>query len=191
MNVGWYPEVLKKYVMFEGRAGREEFWVYALFNFVIGFGLYVIVIASRAPAMMALYWVFALAVLLPSLAVSTRRLHDTGRSGWYYLLAFVPFGAIVLIVFWAQAGQLGTNAYGSGAPTAPGESAPSAPKAAPWAAPVAPSTPLAPAIGSAPLATSWAAPAPGAAPAFCVRCGKSLRQRATFCTSCGTRTEAS
>jgi uncharacterized membrane protein YhaH (DUF805 family) len=168
MNVKWYPEVLKKYATFEGRAGREEFWAYALFNFVIFFSFYVVAVVSRAPILMVLYYLFTLAVLPVSLAVGTRRLHDTGRSGWYLLLEFVPFGAIVLIIFWAEASHFGPNAYGAGAPTAPGEYARSAPSAAPWVA-----------------------TAPGAAtPAFCDRCGTSLRQGAAFCTSCGVRTEA-
>jgi uncharacterized membrane protein YhaH (DUF805 family) len=191
MNVSWYPEVLKKYAKFEGRAGREEFWVYALFNFLIFFGFYIIAFVSRAPILMVLYWLFTLAVLPASLAVGTRRLHDTGRSGWYLLLEFVPFGAIVLIVFWAEAGRFGPNAYGAGAPTTPGEPAPSAPRAAPWAAPVALSAPSAPPISAARLVTSSAAPAPGTAtPAFCAQCGTSLRHGATFCTSCGARAEA-
>jgi uncharacterized membrane protein YhaH (DUF805 family) len=192
MNVGWYPEVLKKYVTFEGRAGREEFWVYALFNFLIFFGFYVIAFASRIPILMVLYYLFSLAVLLPTLAVGVRRLHDTGKSGWYLLLELVPFGAIVLIVFWAQAGQFGPNAYGARAPMTPGELTPSAPTAAPMVAPVASPAPPAAPVGSAPLVIRSAGRAPGTAtPAFCAQCGTALRQSTAFCTACGVRTDAS
>lgn len=114
MNVSWYPEVLKKYAKFDGRAGREEFWVYALFNFLIFFGFYLVAFVSRVPILMVLYYLFTLAVLPASLAVGVRRLHDNGKNGWYLLLEVVPFGAIVLIVFWAQAGEFGPNAYGGG-----------------------------------------------------------------------------
>jgi hypothetical protein len=131
---------------------------------------------------------FSLAVLLPSLAVGVRRLHDTGKSGWYVLFELVPFGAIVLIVFWAQASQFGPNQYGAFAPRTPGELVPSAP----MATAVAWSTPPTPPVGPAPLATSSAAYAPvTAATAFCTQCGTPLAQGVTFCTSCGARIEAS
>lgn len=191
MNVNWYPEVLKKYATFEGRAGRAEFWVFILFNSVISFVTYVTALVSDSNIVLMLYYLYALAVLLPSVAVAVRRLHDTGKSGWYYLLVLVPFGAIVLIVFWAQEGQLGQNAYGAGAPPAPGEPAPPAPAAAPMAAWGAPVGPPAPPIWSAPPAVSSAASAPRTAtPPFCTQCGASVRHGGAFCTSCGARTEA-
>lgn len=94
-----------KYADFNGRAGRPEYWWFALF----------IVIASLAMSKLspALGGVFSLAVLLPSIAAAARRLHDTNRSGWWQLIAVVPMvGIIVLVVFLAQEGRsaVGTEA---------------------------------------------------------------------------------
>jgi uncharacterized membrane protein YhaH (DUF805 family) len=99
-----YLNVLKKYTAFDGRAGREEFWLFALVNLIISF-----VLSFIGP----LGYLYSLAVLIPCLAVGARRLHDTGRSGWFLLLGFIPLaGPIALIVLMAQAGQLADNAYG-------------------------------------------------------------------------------
>jgi len=87
-----------KYADFSGRAGRSEYWWFFLF----------IVVVSLAASMIGhvLSGLFSLATLLPSIAVATRRLHDTGRSGWWQLICFVPvIGIIVLIVFLAQEGK--------------------------------------------------------------------------------------
>lgn len=84
-----------KYVDFNGRASRSEYWWFALFVLVVSIVL--------AQVNYTLSTLFSLAVLLPSLAAAARRLHDTGRSGWWQLVAFVPvLGTIVLIVFLAQ-----------------------------------------------------------------------------------------
>lgn len=113
----WYVEVLKKYAVFSGRAGRSEYWFFALFNFLIVAVLAIggaIINGANAEGPgrypFALYW---LAVLLPSLGVSVRRMHDIGRSGWWLLIGFIPFiGGIILIVWACQDSQPGTNAYG-------------------------------------------------------------------------------
>jgi len=84
-----------KYVDFSGRASRSEYWWFALFLFL---GYIVTGMVSHW-----LYYLFALGTLLPSLAAATRRLHDTGRSGWWQLISLIPLiGWIVLIVFLAQ-----------------------------------------------------------------------------------------
>lgn len=89
-----------KYVDFSGRASRSEYWWFALFILVVSLLLSMI---SRP-----LSGLFTLAVLLPSFAAAARRLHDTGRSGWWQLVAFVPvIGTIVLIVFLAQESRVG------------------------------------------------------------------------------------
>jgi uncharacterized membrane protein YhaH (DUF805 family) len=90
-----------KYVDFNGVASRSEFWWFILFTFIVGLVLNIVDRAlGTAPV---LYAIFALAVLLPYLAVGARRLHDTGRSGWWWLIAIIPLiGGIVLIVFWVQ-----------------------------------------------------------------------------------------
>ena len=115
--MNWYLEVLKKYSVFSGRARRKEYWVFLLFNIVISVALAVIDGAtgtfSEEMGLGLLGGVYALAVLIPSIAVSVRRLHDTDRSGWWLLLAVVPvLGAIVLLVFMALDSKPGENQYG-------------------------------------------------------------------------------
>ena len=108
--MNWYLDVLKKYAVFDGRASRQEFWMFTLFNIIISVVLAVIGVIIDFPYLSTLY---SLAVLLPTLGVGVRRLHDTGRSGWWYLISFVPLiGIIVLIIFWAQDSQPGDNKYG-------------------------------------------------------------------------------
>ena len=115
--MNWYMEVLKKYTVFDGRAGREEYWYFVLFNLIATIILAVIdnVIGTfnAQAGIGVLGTIYALGVLLPSLAVTARRLHDTGRSGWWMLIAFIPIlGFIVLIVFMIQKGNPGSNQYG-------------------------------------------------------------------------------
>lgn len=113
----WYLHVLRNYVNFSGRARRKEYWMFALFNLIISVVLMVLGMmlsgggsSSGANLIVDLY---GLAVFLPSLGVSVRRLHDIGKSGWFLLLAFIPFvGAIILLVFCCQEGQQGPNQYG-------------------------------------------------------------------------------
>jgi len=84
-----------KYVDFNGVASRSEFWWFVLFVLLAN-----LVLSWISPT---LSYIFGLAVLLPELAVGARRLHDTGRSGWWQLLLLIPIiGLIVLIVFWVQ-----------------------------------------------------------------------------------------
>ena len=115
--MNWYLVVLKKYATFSGRAARSEYWYFTLFNALISIGLIILdrVIGTynAETAMGTLSSLYSLAVLIPSLAVSVRRLHDTGRSGWWFLLAFIPLiGALVLIYFMVQDSQAGSNQYG-------------------------------------------------------------------------------
>ena len=108
----WYLDVLKKYVDFNGRARRTEFWMFNLISVIISFLLAFIdmQVIKRPNTLAALY---SLAVLLPAIAVSVRRLHDTGRSGWWYLLILVPcIGALVLLFWFVQDTQPGSNQYG-------------------------------------------------------------------------------
>ncbi|MFT3850382.1 MAG: DUF805 domain-containing protein [Propionivibrio sp.] len=83
----------KKYATFEGRASRSEYWWFFLFTFL----------ASAAAGIVSetLSALFSLAVLLPSLAVGARRLHDTDRSGWFLLLWFIPVLGWIILVIWA------------------------------------------------------------------------------------------
>ncbi|HET8987462.1 MAG TPA: DUF805 domain-containing protein [Humibacillus sp.] len=114
----WYLKVLKNYAGFSGRARRTEYWMFTLVNAVITIALFglsqVFKGGTLGTLFLVLYAAYAVGVLIPSLAVTWRRLHDTGRSGWWYLLNFIPLvGGIILIVFLATAGQVGTNAYGA------------------------------------------------------------------------------
>ncbi len=111
----WYIGVLKKYVEFSGRSRRKEFWMFALISAVISIVLSAIdrLIGTDSMGSGLLSGLYSLAVLLPALGVSVRRLHDTGRSGWWILIGLVPIiGIIVLIVFYATAGAVGSNEYG-------------------------------------------------------------------------------
>ncbi|MDN5380528.1 DUF805 domain-containing protein [Streptomyces sp. LB8] len=112
----WYLEVLKKYAVFTGRARRREYWMFFLVNFIVGLVLAVI---GRVLDLEILQYLYSLAVLLPGLGVAVRRLHDTGRSGWWLLIALVPLiGAIVLLVFLVSDSQPDTNQYGPNPKTA-------------------------------------------------------------------------
>jgi uncharacterized membrane protein YhaH (DUF805 family) len=96
---------LRKYVDFSGRAVRSEFWWFALFQVIV------MVAASWLGEMV--YGLVALALVLPSLAVGARRLHDVGKSGWFLLLHLLPIiGILVLIFFWVQPSQTESNDYG-------------------------------------------------------------------------------
>jgi len=122
--MNWYLAVLKKYLEFGGRASRTEFWMFALFNFIVSMVLAVIdnVIGTKtAQGIGILGAIYGLAVLLPYLGVGARRLHDTGRSGWWLLLLLIPFiGWVVLLIFYVLESQAGENQYGpSPHPAAP------------------------------------------------------------------------
>jgi uncharacterized membrane protein YhaH (DUF805 family) len=109
--VNQYVEVFKKYAVFDGRATRTEFWTFTLGNMVVGVVL--AILGGISDGFVVLSYLFSLATFLPSLAVGVRRLHDTGRSGWWWLIGLIPLvGAIVLLVFFVQDSQPGTNEYG-------------------------------------------------------------------------------
>ncbi|MEU8571229.1 DUF805 domain-containing protein [Streptomyces pathocidini] len=117
--MNWYLAVLKKYVTFSGRARRKEYWMFALFSTVISI---VLTAADSALDISLLSLVYSLAVLLPSLAVTVRRLHDTDRSGWWILIGIVPIlGWIALLVFTVLEGDQGDNAHGPNPKLAPAQ----------------------------------------------------------------------
>ncbi|MHB2022464.1 MAG: DUF805 domain-containing protein [Mycobacteriales bacterium] len=103
--------VLGKYADFSGRASRAEYWYWTLAVF-LGYFL-AIVLTSIARPFLLLALLYYLGIIIPSLAVAVRRLHDTGRSGWFLLLGLVPlFGSIVLLVFTVMDSTPGANRYG-------------------------------------------------------------------------------
>lgn len=107
----WKNVVLNNYTNFEGRANRAEFWWFVLANLIAAV---ILAALGRVSSIFELLSaVYALGVLLPSIAVAMRRLHDTNKSGWLLLLAFVPLvGGIILIVFYAIRGDEQANIYG-------------------------------------------------------------------------------
>ena len=93
-----YIGVLKKYAVFSGRATRSEFWLFILINAIVSITLGGLLSVEFLFSLF--YLAFHLAILIPSIAVLVRRLHDTGRSGWWYFVAFIPLiGSIILIIF--------------------------------------------------------------------------------------------
>src|SRR5580700_3881116 len=107
--MSWYLKVLRDYAIFQGRARRKEYWYFFLFNLIVAFGIGIIFGALKTlfgiPSSYA--QLYTLGILIPSIAVAVRRIHDTGHSGWWILC---PIYNIVLLV---RNGQSGTNYYGS------------------------------------------------------------------------------
>lgn len=121
----WYIGAWKKYAEFSGRARRTEYWYFQLFNMIVSIILVIpmfvmIPLSVRNPGivnflmlLMLPFGIFSLAAFLPSLAIMVRRLHDIGRSGWWYFIAFVPFvGGIILLIFTLLDSEPGMNLYG-------------------------------------------------------------------------------
>jgi uncharacterized membrane protein YhaH (DUF805 family) len=110
--MNWYLQVLKKYAVFSGRARRTEYWMFTLVNLIVAFVLGML-LAFTGIFGTVISYLYSLAVLIPSLAVGVRRLHDTGRTGWWLLIGFIPLiGEIVLIVFFVEDSRPGANQYG-------------------------------------------------------------------------------
>ena len=109
-----YLNVLKNnYANFEGRARRREYWMFFLCNIVIGFLCFVLDMGlAMTIGIAGLNLIYMLAVIIPGIAVTIRRLHDTGRSGWWILLGLVPVAGLVLLVFMLMDSQPGDNQWG-------------------------------------------------------------------------------
>ncbi len=123
--IGNYKNVLtKKYAQFTGRAGRSEFWLFALVNFVITMVFYIltIVAATAGSSTLALVFnlvllVYGLATLVPTIAVGVRRLHDIGKEGVWFCIIFIPFvGGIWYLYLCAQEGERTENRFGEPQP---------------------------------------------------------------------------
>ena len=117
---------LRKYADFSGRAGRQEFWTFTLINFVIIVVLAMLAqmlgvgkdasgsLSPSAIALLSLLGLFDFAILIPSLAVTVRRLHDTGRSGWWWFIQLVPaIGGIWLLILLLLGSQPVANRWGT------------------------------------------------------------------------------
>ena len=115
--MNWYLHVLKNYATFSGRARRKEYWIFFLFNVLISLGLGVIDVVAGTYSVEYetgfFSGLYSLLVLIPSIAVSVRRLHDTNRSGWWVVISLIPIiGVLVLFVFTCLDSQPGTNRFG-------------------------------------------------------------------------------
>ena len=115
--MNWYVKVLKNYAVFSGRARRKEYWMFVLFNFI--FSVIAIILdnilglAFENVGYGPIYLLYCLAVFIPGLAVSVRRLHDIGKSGWFILISLIPFiGPIWLLVLMCTDSEPGENDYG-------------------------------------------------------------------------------
>lgn len=121
----WFLDpIQKKYADFEGRATRQEYWMFVLLYIIVGIalGLVAEILGIDSDLISGL---MSIALLLPSLAIAARRLHDTGRSGWWQLLMVVPVvGWIILIVFLATPSDEGENRFGPSVQRAVNESTP-------------------------------------------------------------------
>lgn len=108
--MNWYLSVLKNYAQFSGRARRKEYWMFVLFNTIASV---VALTIDGALGIQILLLVYMLATIIPSIAVSIRRLHDTNRSGWWLLLNLVPLANIVVLVLMCFDSTPGSNQYGA------------------------------------------------------------------------------
>ena len=121
----WMLMPLRRYADFSGRSRRKEYWMFFLFNLLISLAVWTLllllyVLGLSETAMMtvmmpvfALYALVALAFVIPGIAVTVRRLHDTDRSGWNILLGLIPLiGPIILLVFYCTEGNAGPNRFG-------------------------------------------------------------------------------
>ncbi|SMF18121.1 Uncharacterized membrane protein YhaH, DUF805 family [Alteromonadaceae bacterium Bs31] len=107
--MNYFIDAFKKYADFSGRSRRKEYWMFVLFYLIIYIAL---IVVDSVLGTMFLALIFSLVLLVPSISIAARRLHDTGRSGWWQLIALIPLiGTIVLIVFLAQDSHA-ENSYG-------------------------------------------------------------------------------
>ena len=123
--MNWMLMPVRRYADFSGRSRRKEYWSFFLFNLLLAAAVWTLLLLTflagmSESAMMAvmtpvflLYGIAVLALLIPGIAVTVRRLHDTDRSGWSLLLGFIPIvGAIMLLIFYCTEGTRGPNRYG-------------------------------------------------------------------------------
>jgi uncharacterized membrane protein YhaH (DUF805 family) len=114
--MNWYIQVLKKYAVFSGRARRKEYWMFFLFNIIFAAIASILdgIIGTRGESGIGvIHAIYSLFVLIPGLAVTVRRLHDTDRSGWWIFIVLIPvICAIWLLVLMIIDGTPGGNKYG-------------------------------------------------------------------------------
>jgi uncharacterized membrane protein YhaH (DUF805 family) len=109
--LGYWLEAFRKYATFSGRARRAEYWSFTVVNFIVAI-LFVVVGMGEDSIGPILYGCFALATIIPGIAVNVRRLHDSGRSGWYMLLGLIPIVNLIMLYYALVDSQPGANQYG-------------------------------------------------------------------------------
>lgn len=108
----WYLKVVQNYKGFDGRARRKEYWMFTLINGIIY--LLLALLMNVADALSIIFLLYYLGVLIPSIAVTIRRLHDIGKSGWWILISFIPIvGGIILFIFTLLDSQMESNQFGA------------------------------------------------------------------------------
>jgi uncharacterized membrane protein YhaH (DUF805 family) len=113
----WYLMVWKKFAQFSGRSRRKEYWMFFLFNSLIEFALCVLAMVFMKSGLSAVFYglcaLYMVACVIPAVACSVRRLHDTNKSGWLFLLILIPIvGPIILLVLFMLEGNSRANQYG-------------------------------------------------------------------------------
>ena len=111
----WFFDCIRnKYMQFDGRARRKEYWFYILDYVILAIVINILCHVPFVGMLVSVLWILiGLALILPSFAVTIRRLHDTGRTGWWIILAFIPIACFVLLYFLILDGQPGENQYGA------------------------------------------------------------------------------
>jgi len=112
----WFLEAWKKSFVFRGRAGRQEYWFFALFNLIVLVGICLVEInlgITDGKQLGLVSGLYSVATILPYISVTVRRLHDNDQSGWWLLAYFIPLlGGIILLFFAVLPGKPGDNQYG-------------------------------------------------------------------------------
>lgn len=97
---------------FQGRSRRKEYWMPVLFNVLIGGLLMLLMAVTELQIFFVLYCIYTVVIIIPAMSLAVRRLHDVGKSGWYYLIALIPFGAFYLLYLFVQDSEAKTNQWG-------------------------------------------------------------------------------
>lgn len=191
----WFRLAWGRYAEFGGRSRRQEYWMFTLIQFLIVFTGYIVglvlIAVGIGAVILGLCFLYSLISFIPAMAVSTRRLHDTGKSGWFMLIGFIPFvGGIILIILLASDGDPGMNQYGPN-PKLPMPYPMPYPSAGPSASPLGlqPQAPFRsqaqpPFRSQAQLVSTFAG---GGDFGFCGNCGTKQQRASSFCGSCGAK----
>ena len=109
----WFLLPFKKYADFSGRSRRKEYWMFYLFNIIIFFVLYLMIVLDKAKEFdISLFYVYGILIIIPFIAVTVRRLHDVGKSGWFALICLIPLGGIWIFILLCTDSNPDENEYG-------------------------------------------------------------------------------